>query len=707
MRYKRLRKDTDYRLNIPSLSGGVHPCTPPTLIEDDELSEACNVMWKQGALVTRPSLHADEEHWMGGLAGDPDHELNTMFESICTRPFEVDGQLCTVVISAANYVGDVSHQEIAVVTLDGKILTTYTLGAYAVLNMVAVPCDEDVLGCPFLVYRHNQVYRPNSETHTLEQILEEEMYAPLVMLNGKPLLASGNTDHPDRRVTGVMYEGFNRLSTRYRARFTVGNTAGHAEFLYMPTLLRENRPVRVEGYTPHGNFDVTVDPREGGAFALQNGGDTKNYTISVIEEQGLITISPPLPVSTISDNVTVTAYAADNPQGLGGPTIATWFGGTNNRLGGTRLFLAGCEKEAARILWSDVANPLYFPENNYMLVGDPTRRVTALDKQDDMLVIFKENELYYTTYEQGRADEDAVIAGTAVDVTVWQAYFPVRQLSPYIGCDCPDTIAVCHDRLVWMDSSGRVYTLASTAMYSERTVREIGGKILPYLQENTTLAQRKAASAADYNSGYWLFIGNRAYVFDYTDTAFLYVTGYTSSDKTASDRLAWYMHRFDRLAHNARQCIVSDGRDRAVLFSTHYTLNPKRTYVRMIYTFTDGDKDLIGMVTVRESGEDSVVIRDYPIEAAFTTKAFTFGDPAAYKRIKALFLEAQAANATVQCIADGHDAPKKAFSSTAFGVHLVLPCIKRCRTMAVRITSTTPLCVRGLRVQYTPFGCVR
>ena len=198
-------------------------------------------------------------------------------------------------------------------------------------------------------------------------------------------------------------------------------------------------------------------------------------------------------------------------------TLAAWFGGTQNKLGGTRLFLSGFTKDKAKVMWSDVGNPLYFPENNYMYVGDLSQRVTALEKQSSMLVVFKERELFYTTYVQGSIEAEEVSQGLNVDVTVSQAYFPLTQLSPYIGCDAPGSIAVCRDRLVWMCRDGRVYTLVEGSVYSERNVREIGQKVHPLMMAHTN-KERTAASAMDHDGQYVLLIGNTAYSFDYSES---------------------------------------------------------------------------------------------------------------------------------------------------------------------------------------------
>ena len=98
--------------------------------------------------------------------------------------------------------------------------------------------------------------------------------------------------------------------------------------------------------------------------------------------------------------------------------MCTWFGGDRSGInGGTRLFVSGNPSEPNLVHWSDVNNPLYFPENNYARIGNSGMAVTAFGKQENILVLFKESEIYYATYVAG-GDFTAqdVIDGKVVDV---------------------------------------------------------------------------------------------------------------------------------------------------------------------------------------------------------------------------------------------------------------------------------------------------
>jgi hypothetical protein len=271
---------------------------------------------------------------------------------------------------------------------------------------------------------------------------DDELYAPLVMINGRSVVGE------NKAANGVMYEGLNLLTMKYyRAGYTP-SVGEEKEFEnYYP-------PIKMTGFWGETPASITVDilyADDDVSLTLENKqrkttfklGNTE-YTLNA-ENDGTVMIKPALPISDVANTVTIT-YKETGASSLPAVSLATWFGGTANKRGGTRLFLA--DTDHAKLLWSGVNNPFYFPENNYMIVGDTSQKITALEKQSDMLVIFKEREIFYTTYVQGEIDADAVADGVNVDVNVVQAYFPLTQLSPQIGCRCPRSIALCRDRLV-------------------------------------------------------------------------------------------------------------------------------------------------------------------------------------------------------------------------------------------------------------------
>ncbi len=696
MRYETMGRNRTQRLNIPQLLGGLNTATDAALIEDDELSAVCNLTFDHGALVTREAMRA-----VGDAPFLVEGDIRYLENNILSRQLiEIDGVMCAVMLVVVKPTKAV----IKVMTIDGVCLKTYNtpFSATVIYNFAIAPADNDTHGAYFAVYHNGKVYIPNDESGMIEQIDGDKLYAPLVMINGTSILAGDDVVPSASLANGVKYEGFNCLTNRYRAQFTpCGGENDTPEYYCLPTRLETNSGVVMDVVTPKG--EKKVELTVGGAeVKFTIGSDYKAQAFS----DGYIKVSRALPTSDTSGTVTITcerpefiSFDEENKQETAetaGASEAIWFGGTQNKYGGTRLFLANRAK--SKLMWSDVGKPFYFPENNYMIVGDPSQKITALEKQGDMLVIFKEREIYYTTYVQGEVNADAIAEGE--EITALQAYFPLTQLSPRIGCRCPQSIALCRDRLVWMDSDARLYTLVVSGAYSERNVREIGAKVRPFLLDNTDEAQRKNASAMDHKGKYRLMIGNRMVEFDYNDSGFVNVSSYYSGERAARN-IAWMAHEYS-FGDNAVQTLVSDGADKALIIST-----------------VSGETDfaLVSYVFENESTQDRYLIRgedgtfqasEHPITVSLTTKTYEFGDPVAYKRIEAFYPMMQAEDAKLYFIADDQTPPYgKAYRSEDLHAHLVLPCVHRCRTFGVRMDAKGKVCIKGLRMQYSMFGNVK
>lgn len=725
MRYKSLGRNREYRLTVPRLTGGLNVQSHPTLVADNELTQMCNLCQKDGALTTRTGLRLKGDGPFTALPVSGEQVLSST-DIILTKPIEVDGEMCSVVIGGVVYEGNANTQfSVQLLTLDGDVKREYAVWDLVSGGDIAVlPCDQTKYGSPFLLFKNNSVYKETLNENgvwTLSVLPEEELYAPLVMINAQSIPMKEATEN-GYRANGVMYEGYNMLSGYYRSQFTSAcDGIDGAEYYVLPTGIRAHTSVTVDVVADGINesFTVGVKGKKESVTASIKLAGTNDYEVTV-NQAGWIGIRPPLPKSTVSGNITITCQREDFDDtisgGVSGATLATWFGGTQNRLGGTRAFLSGFRKDGAKICWSDINNPLYFPENNYMYVGDLSQPITALEKQEDMLVVFKKREMFYTTYVQGEIDETSVLQGTNVDVTVIQAYFPLTQLSPHIGCDCPGSIAVCQNRLVWMCSDGRLYALASASPYNECNVREIGMKITPHIAANTTITQRTQASAADVDGQYMLFIGNQAYSFHYGDTGFSYLSSSYTSDKISSG-IAWYYHRYDALPTLGRPTVsvISDGADRALVVVTQKQVGAYYTHVRFAYVF-DGEEDRAAGAAVQPEIDDNgqvttqliTYVKTAPIVSSFTTKTFDFGDIAAFKRIKALFLSAAGARIGLRLVADGQSAlSAKYIASGRQDMHRVWCSIGRCKTLAITAESEGAMTVSSIRLHYTPLGTVK
>ncbi len=445
-------------------------------------------------------------------------------------------------------------------------------------------------------YEISAELRNRGISYVWEKINDEEFYTPTVLVNGK-----GNTYSylPANEFTEYspqsMWENFNLMTPKFKAYFTTdggyytnnsGNKLwkGSRSFTIPWTVARVKKSN--DDYVLAHDFKVTYTDNAGNEneVTIPAGGNTteiiKNFNADGYYENEGYTAEVRISIRLYSQKATVyfwynsTPGASngandrfDLPRGLannllfegyaadrGGSQIigdmggCEWFGGNSEGIaGGTRLFLYGGEYEPNRLMWSDVDNPLYFPENNCIYIGDQGDRITKITKQSSMLVIFKRHSTHYTTYVDNSSTHttEDVLNGLVSDISAISAIFPVTQISGEIGCDLPSTMQLCDNHLVWCNSDGRIYCLKATNQYSENNIYELSYPISTQLREafaklkdarisntpqyslifNRNFISRNSF-AVDYDGAYWLWIADSIFVMNYSDSGFKYAYSY-------------------------------------------------------------------------------------------------------------------------------------------------------------------------------------
>lgn len=325
------------------------------------------------------------------------------------------------------------------------------------------------------------------------------------------------------------------------------------------------------------------------------------------------------------DNIIITApyKVTDDWKKVFEMTRCTWFGGAANGInGGSRLFLCGNnqEKDKSLVVWSGLNNPLYFGENNYVYVGDKSQAVTAFGQQGENLIILKERSTYYSFYEQNsQIDADSLIGQSVVDYEANSVYFPIIQLNGSIGCDCPDTVQLCRNRLVWASSDGNVYTLYSNNQYSERTIYKVSEMVHSALKNENDLQN---AVSCDFDGHYFLAVGSNIYVMDYNSYGYQYASSF-SKNEDSNAQIPWWIWSLDGEK------------------GTFYNLDNKLIFVS---DFKPDERIVLGISVLAEnSGEDQMFVENLEngtvnierkkINSKMQTKLFDFSSAGCLKNI--------------------------------------------------------------------------
>ncbi len=230
-----------------------------------------------------------------------------------------------------------------------------------------------------------------------------------------------------------------------------------------------------------------------------------------------------------ADVVITVTYYLKNPEEEGyvraieGCNLVCDFGGKAS--GGTRLFFTGNPDYEGRYYMSDFQDPLYCASDNYETIGDGSSNITALLKMYGNLIIFTESSVYKMSYT---LNQDG-------------AFFSTKQISDYVGCDCPDSLQLIDNRAVFLNSRKGVFIVDSTDEAGEHNIKPLSGNVIKgkeYGLLSVDPKVLKSAASADFDRKYMLFAGDRAYVWDYDKSAYYDSNSYSK----AQSRLCWYIY---------------------------------------------------------------------------------------------------------------------------------------------------------------------
>ena len=587
-----------YKLTIPEMSGGVNLRDGISLIKDNQMTDCKNVWYRNGILKTRPGVSCAEDLEVSAFDLESDNfkvyndEKNfrvidgITYFLVC---FQFENRLVLRYYSANKENPD--YLEVATIfDIPGGDFSCnifqYETDIYIFCSGYYERMVYDSNNPPFYIFKITEKIRESTsvpQEWETTRILQRDIYIPTIAHNGTGYAPQGYATAADILAGMDMLEGFNLLGNRFKLIYstvdkerlgevTTETTPSH----YMsysvpysgevPELIPQLLKVDITWNQDGAIFTAThtLDPNTanpGGVAWEESDFNTKDRRKMRVGCNGdMINIefissgegeSAKLAIVNEShyvlNNMEITApckNTEENYRKVLDMTFNEWYGGSSEGLyGGIQLFLGGNrqEKDKALVVWSDVNRPLYFSENCYAYAGDKSQKVYAFGKQGEALIIGKEKETYATKYnsiDEPLSAED-VSSQAVVDVTSNETTFPMMQVHGNIGCDCPNTMKLCRNRLVWLNSDGKVYTLVSASQWTERSIYEVSGMIESRLKQYTA-EELKNAIAADWQGYYVLIIKTDMYLMDYNSYGFSNVYSYSKTED-AQMSIPWWI----------------------------------------------------------------------------------------------------------------------------------------------------------------------
>ena len=656
MIYPSMRGKQSARISIPLLSGGLNVSRQATEIFDNQLTECTNMWFNDGVLKTRPGVECNSYYANDKMV---DTGIKITYNGERLRVYRIIKEKEIGILfyddngTATNGTG---------FSVDGTVKSAVFAGHLSASKQY-IYCyysyskDEKLL-CGVKRFKISE--GEYGERLEIEDLTGIEYNEPTVIVN--------NDFTNDGSVTGVTFEGCNLLNGKHKILCTSKDDEEDSNYLhaYIPSEQKEGVPITVELFTKKWGYQkFVVDGQDGlwsGEFEPKKDGKTVegyDYIYIRFENKSYINKSGNNNAQYSQFTIYADLEGENGGEGIGAGsgssnvilhlerdvdtadkvccnTQAVWYGGSTGGIsGGSFLFMAGAEPN--KLIWSDVDNPLYFPENNYLRVGSDSEKITKLAKMGNNLVIFKEHSVYIATCVEGEGvTVEQLSSGAVTDVTSYAATFPTANINDDIGCDLPETVQLCRNRLVWANSTGKVYQIVTHSMTSERNIYAISGNIEKLIKQELKKIDnpKLTASATSWQGYYLLSLGNKTvFVMNYDNYGFTNIYSYSKTDD-AESRIEWYKWEFVydvvNVANVNENVLITVRGER--LYEDDAEPNTYNWVCRL------NELSAYDNYLVSSQNLEKVDILDIP--CSFATKWFDFGMMDYYKSIEQLYLTA-------------------------------------------------------------------
>ena len=688
------------RLSLPDFSGGVNYRDGMSEVLDNQLTDCKNVWYKDQTIQTRPGIKTLYEYFLGDAYGEhinaiANKNLRVFFDSNSLRVIDGENYFLTAVkntsgISVFYCPQDKSLPKKRLVNISASDLPRDLKLDY---NCLFFHHNNDIYlfvsgyypteTTPYYIFKIYQDGSSYEYVRVTQDLPEDQggIYIPTIMQNcqGRSEMTIYDVDGIPS-VVGSNFEGYNLLGNKYKMLYTTVNTelfegdsaidaqAACYELIH-PVVTGSKIVVNVTSFHGEGptstlstvKHEVKIspdstgwstevysqsNPPKDGMFLKVSGRtlcfyDCKNPDSFKFFHKGDFVDYNNMEIIATCPN------SKENYEKILNMTQAVWYGGGSEGIyGGIHLFMCGNtkEKEKSLVCWSDFNKPLYFSENCYAYVGDKAQKATTFGKQGENLIIFKEREIYATEYSaiSEPIKATSIMGQSIIDVVAYEAVFPMIQVHGYIGCDCPDSVQLCRNKLVWAHSDGKVYTLSNLSQWSERSVFEVSDMIEPKLRTLSQMQLEKSHSA-DWEGHYILSVGDVFLLMDYNSYGFANVASFAKSDD-AQKHIPWWVwekpkHRSSRYGERPIDDVklISIGGQLNVLAENLFENDGTWDYRNPEILVFEGKDDVTNSydAILNPGGEQVVYISDYSskIESVLQTKFFDFGSPTIRKQI--------------------------------------------------------------------------
>ena len=297
-----------------------------------------------------------------------------------------------------------------------------------------------------------------------------------------------------------------------------------------------------------------------------------------------IYITTPLLVKDATQNVVRITLSATGGGGntakIGGCTCSTVF----SQMTSGQLFMSGNPDYPQYVWYSELDDPTYFPDTNYLFVGGAGTQVKGMIPFGSQIAVFKEPSvtestifmINYTTATDQKIATDGTTSTETRDV------YQVKHGFAGVGCLSADTLFSLGDEPLFLSQHG-IMGMVASAINSSNSVKSRSDFLNPRLLEETDLSNAVATVHKNY---YILVVNGHAYILDMRqkssdykgNTSYLYESYYwdniPASCISSDGETLWFGTADGRVCRFKNSGRMSDYSD-----NTRYGDDPIRVYV--------------------------------------------------------------------------------------------------------------------------------
>lgn len=694
MKYSHLKTAPIKEFSLDHFDGGLNTYNRKDLILDNQQSDGANLLCKNGLLTSREGLSFNLDEAIGNF---DDYGFFHKGLTVTDTQILINNKIHRVAF--ALWGDNSSYQTLYIyfVSPDKKLISAgefqfrrTSQDIYYKFSNIVFLVGSKTLGCglyAFLSLKSGseglyEIYELDTDFDKWLKITDDDIYTPIVLLNGKGNKYSDAVTEDDFSAEAVAKpQEFNMLTSRFKAYFT---TDGHSDTFQLPIKnIDENSEVLCRFYVSQNYFYEWLIPAGENAVTIET--DKGNITMSCYRNSATLVFfdsdgnvfSMPQSYLVTSNNLFVktSREAEDTAFQIIGCEYCTTYN--------SNVFFYGNGQKMSNIYVTTISNPLYFPENMQSTIGNPSDKVTAMAVQNNKLIAFKTGEIY-----QVSLDKSEVLSYSLADsaqLSLENKQIRLSFIHGSIGCANKNTLAVCGNRLVWQGSDAKVYTLATTTYGKENNVYCLSDSISNILK---TYSDSELSSAFGFsaNGYYVLHIAKSLYLLNYRIKNFGISPVYTALGNPP-DTISWYVLKLPHQKYysgyftgNEINLFCGDINSKYCVLSTLCGKNDK------ILSYENG----------------TAVQKEVEIKSSITTKFFCFGLTHTRKIIEEVYIGMEFSGEADIILNDGNIeykqtvfSPRKNYSPIRIAPHF-----KGVYGLSITISSNANISLRAIQVKY-------